>query len=83
MSDPGDALPELRASDAEREQAADVLRVAASEGRLNVQELEERLGSVYGVPTRRELDRLIADVSPERHERPGTLAAPGLELVRL
>jgi hypothetical protein len=34
MSDSGDALPELRASDAEREQAAEVLRVAASEGRL-------------------------------------------------
>jgi DUF1707 SHOCT-like domain/Cell wall-active antibiotics response LiaF, C-terminal len=69
MSDPtgpGDALPELRASDAEREQAAEVLRVAASEGRLDVEELEDRLGSVYTVRTRNELERLIADVSPER-----------------
>jgi len=65
MSDPGDALPELRASDAEREQAAEVLRTAASEGRLNVEELEDRLGSVYSVRTRSELERLIADVSLE------------------
>ncbi len=77
MSDPSDSLPALRASDAEREQAADVLRVAASEGRLNVDELEDRLGSVYNVRTRTELDRLIADVNPERlgHEQP--IAARG------
>jgi hypothetical protein len=72
---PGEQLPELRASDAEREQAADVLRVAASEGRLDVEELEDRLSSAYSATTRRELERLIADVSPERlGSRP--LAAP-------
>jgi hypothetical protein len=66
MSDSGNALPELRASDAERERAAEVLRVAASEGRLSVDELEDRLGAVYGVLTRNELDRLVGDVSPEQ-----------------
>jgi hypothetical protein len=66
MSESGDALPELRASDAEREQAAEVLRNAASEGRLNVEELEDRLSSAYSAATRRELERLISDVSPER-----------------
>ena len=65
-SGPGEALPELRASDAEREQAADVLRIAASEGRLNVEELEDRLTAAYSAATRRELERLTADVSPER-----------------
>ena len=35
--------PELRASDADREQAADLLRHAAGEGRLTVEELDERL----------------------------------------
>lgn len=77
MSDPSDALPDLRASDAEREQAADVLRVAASEGRLNVDELEDRLGSVYNVRTRTELDRLIADVNPDRLGHGHAIAAPG------
>jgi len=77
MSDPGDALPELRASDAEREQTAEVLRVAAAEGRLNVDELEDRLSSAYGAATRRELERLTADVSPERLGEGRLIAAPG------
>ena len=77
MSDPGDALPELRASDAEREQTADVLRIAASEGRLNVEELEDRLSSTYRATTRRELERLIADVSPERLGEGRAIVAPG------
>jgi hypothetical protein len=77
MTDPSDALPELRASDVEREQAADVLRAAASEGRLSVDELDERLGSVYEVRTRTELARLIADVNPERLGEGRAIAAPG------
>jgi DUF1707 SHOCT-like domain/Cell wall-active antibiotics response LiaF, C-terminal len=73
----GDALPALRASDAEREQAADVLRIAASEGRLNVEELEDRLSSAYSAATRRELELLIADVSPERLGQGRAIAPPG------
>jgi hypothetical protein len=53
-----------------------VLRLAASDGRLNVHELEERLGAVFRVGTRKELDRLIADVSPERLRQEGALAPP-------
>jgi hypothetical protein len=60
MSDPS---PPLRASDAEREQTVEALRHAVSEGRLSVEELEERLQAAYTVPTRRELELLIADVS--------------------
>lgn len=56
-------LPDFRASDAEREQAVEVLRFAASEGRLTVTELEQRLSAAYAVRTRRELEQLIADVS--------------------
>ena len=67
-------LPELRASDAERERTAEVLRVAASEGRLDLEELEERLGSVYEVRTRRELEQLIADVSVEPLRAAGVAA---------
>jgi hypothetical protein len=58
-----DPLPELRASDADRERAADTLRTAAGEGRLTVDELEERLSSAYDSRTQRELDVLVADVS--------------------
>jgi hypothetical protein len=57
-----DDLPELRASDADRERTADQLRHAAGEGRLTMEELEERLHGVYAARTHRELDGLTADV---------------------
>ena len=57
-----DALPELRASDADREHTADLLRHAAGEGRLTMDELDERLDLVYETRTQRELDKLTADV---------------------
>lgn len=57
-----DSLPELRASDAEREHYAELLRLAAGEGRLSVEELDERLTTVYESRTQGELQRLVADV---------------------
>jgi len=63
--------PALRASDAERERAADALRHAAGEGRLTMEELDERLHSAYEAQTRAELERLVADIAV-----PGTPAAP-------
>jgi len=67
-----DALPELRASDADRERTADLLRHAAGEGRLTMDELDERLDLVYETRTQRELDKLTADVIvPGEVERVG------------
>ncbi|MGH2884153.1 MAG: DUF1707 SHOCT-like domain-containing protein, partial [Solirubrobacteraceae bacterium] len=60
---PSDQRPELRASDAEREQTAETLRRAMGEGRLNVEELEERLRAAYSAPTVRELELLVSDVT--------------------
>jgi Domain of unknown function (DUF1707) len=54
--------PELRASDAERERTAEVLRRAAGEGRLTIDEFDERLDAAYAARTRTELERLVADV---------------------
>jgi hypothetical protein len=65
-----DPLPELRASDADREHTAELLRRAAGEGRLDVDELEERLSTVYATRTQRELDALTADViAPEQRRQ--------------
>src|SRR5947208_82578 len=61
MADP---LPELRASDADRERTIEVLRRAASDGQLTVDELEERASAAYAARTRRALELLVADVSP-------------------
>jgi hypothetical protein len=65
MSDSSDSRPELRASDADRERVVEMLRRAASDGQLTVEELEERIASAYAARTRSELKRLTADVSVE------------------
>jgi len=64
-------LPELRASDADRERAAETLRRAAAVGRLTMEELDERLDAAYASRTRAELERLTADVVVADEEPPG------------
>jgi hypothetical protein len=54
--------PQFRASDGEREAAIEQLRVAAAEGRLTSDELEERLEQAFAARTVGELRRLIADL---------------------
>jgi hypothetical protein len=58
----------LRTSDAEREQVAKILRAAMTEGRLTLEEGEERLGAVYAAKFRDELGPLTADL-PENGRR--------------
>ncbi|MBC9717111.1 DUF1707 and DUF2154 domain-containing protein [Streptomyces sp. TRM66268-LWL] len=57
-----DDLPELRASDADRERVAEVLRDALAEGRLDMEEFEERLDSVYKARTYGDLEPLTRDL---------------------
>jgi hypothetical protein len=52
----------VRASDVEREEYAKVIRTAMTEGRLNLEEGEERLSRVYATTYRDELGPLIADL---------------------
>ena len=52
----------LRTSDSEREQVAEILRAAMAEGRLSLEEGEERLGSVYAARYRDELAPLTGDL---------------------
>jgi hypothetical protein len=56
--------PELRASDADREAAVERLRRAALEGRLDSDELEQRIGAAYAARWVGELARLTSDVTP-------------------
>jgi hypothetical protein len=51
-----------RASDAEREAVVARLRHAAAEGRLTVDELDERIDAAYAAKTRAELEPLTADL---------------------
>ena len=52
----------LRTSDTEREQIAEILRAAMTEGRLTLAEGEERLASAYAATYRDELAPLTADL---------------------
>lgn len=56
----------LRASDADRDQVADVLRSAAADGRLTLAELQDRLEMLFEAKTYGELEPVVADL-------PGTL----------
>jgi uncharacterized protein DUF1707/cell wall-active antibiotic response 4TMS protein YvqF len=59
--DPNSAL-EMRASDTDRERAADRLRLAAGQGRLTMEELEERLECAYAAKTYAELEPILRDL---------------------
>lgn len=52
----------VRTSDKEREEVAEVLRAAMTEGRLTLEEGEERLTAVYATKYRDELGPLTADL---------------------
>ena len=52
----------LRTSDTEREQIAEILRAAMTEGRLTLEEGEERLAAAYAAKYRDELGPLTADL---------------------
>lgn len=60
---------DMRASDREREAVADQLREHAAEGRLDPDELEERLTAVYAARTRGDLAGLTRDL-PDRPPPP-------------
>jgi hypothetical protein len=66
-------VTDTRASDAEREAVADRLRAASAEGRLEPDELDERVGRVYAARTHGELATVTEDL-PEPVARVG---APG------
>ncbi|MFF7769591.1 DUF1707 domain-containing protein [Streptomyces massasporeus] len=57
-----DAVPDLRASDADREKVADILRDALAEGRLDMEEFEERLDATYKARTYGELAPITRDL---------------------
>jgi hypothetical protein len=67
--------PAVRASDTERDQAGEVLRVAYAEGRLTRGELDARIGAAYAATTRADLCDLTSDLpgaipAQQAHRRP-------------
>lgn len=62
MSTEGGSAPRVRASDAEREACAEAVRDAMVQGRLTLQEGEDRLVEVYATRFREDLPALLADL---------------------
>ena len=64
---------EMRAADVDRQAAADRLRAAMEEGRLDLLEYDTRLATAYSAVTYGDLDQLFTDL-PERGSRAVTPA---------
>ncbi|MFF1278056.1 DUF1707 domain-containing protein [Streptomyces marokkonensis] len=71
------AAPDLRASDADRERVADILRDALAEGRLDMEEFGERLDATYKARTYGELAPITRDLPG-----PGTTGVPAVSLTK-
>jgi hypothetical protein len=76
----------LRVSDADRHKVAEILRQAAGEGRIDLDELDERLESAYAAKTYADLVPITADLPLRDAERlPGPVqqpASPGVPAAR-
>ncbi|MBN6053810.1 DUF1707 domain-containing protein, partial [Nonomuraea sp. RK-328] len=76
-----DERREVRASDGDREAAAERLRVAVQEGCLDMGEFDERVGLAYQSVTRGDLAALLADLPDPAASAsaplPGSAGPPG------
>ena len=68
----------LRISDSERHQVAEILREAAGEGRLDMDELDQRLEATYAARTYADLVPITLDLPAHPHQRPVVKPAAAL-----
>jgi hypothetical protein len=68
----------LRVTDSDRERVASRLRVAAGEGALSIEELDERLSAAYVAVTRAQLVDLVSDLP----SLPGAAPSPASAAVK-
>jgi Domain of unknown function (DUF1707) len=75
----------VRASDADRDRVVDVLRDAAADGRLTVDEFDERMAAALSSRTLGELAPLTADLGagPAGPARPVPATAPPGDVIRI
>jgi hypothetical protein len=71
----GDDPGRLRISDSERHQVAELLRAAAGDGRIDLEELDERLEAAYAAKTYADLVPITSDL-PTHRDGAWTPAAP-------
>lgn len=73
----------LRVSNADREQAAEVLRMAAGDGRLTLAELDERLSAAYAAKTYADLESVTSDLPGPGVPAPMATASGGFPAERI
>jgi hypothetical protein len=66
---------QLRISDSDRHQVAEILRQAAGEGRLDMEELDQRLEQTYAARTYADLVPITLDLPTHPHPRPAVRPA--------
>ena len=70
--------PKIRASDADRDRTAALLREHLAAGRLDAEEFQERLDAAYAAKTLGELDELMADLPAiDPYQLPAATLRPG------
>ncbi|GIH95234.1 DUF1707 domain-containing protein [Planobispora siamensis] len=69
---------DVRASDRDRDAAAERLQLAVEEGCLNLGEFDERVGLAYRSVTQGELADLVADLPENRRRSPQSPSPAGL-----
>lgn len=74
--------PEMRASHADRDRVAEQLQIAAGDGRLTMDELDERLDKALNARTGRELEVLVRDL-PAVSGAGGVAPAEAKDLVNI
>jgi hypothetical protein len=80
--EPPEPVPDLRASDADRDRVIDVLRAATADGRLTADEFSERMEAALSSRTFRELAPLTADLAmPPARQAPES--APASDVIRI
>jgi hypothetical protein len=82
---PGDLVPqtELRASHTDRDRVVEMLRVAAGDGRLTAEELDERLEAALTARTYSELAVLTTDLPAVAAGPASPVPPPARDLVRI
>ncbi len=68
---------QLRISDSDRHQVAELLRHAAGEGRIDLDELDERLEAAYAAKTYADLVPITADLPTRAEQAPVPRPRPG------
>jgi hypothetical protein len=80
---PVDPRLDLRASHEDRDRIVELLRVSAGDGRLSIDELDERVGAALTARTYGELEALVADLPVTPGAAAGVPARKPKEMVRI